>query len=126
MKGYLSAALFAASFVGTGCIAQPVENLTYTDTTVRAHKSLLVGATKAESVNRTTFAHATTHSTSSPAPTMTEFATLDVDSDGYLELAELPQDDGFRDTWLAFDTDGDSRITQVEYDAWYVADVAED
>ena len=52
-----------------------------------------------------------------------EFTTLDADADGYIVLDEIPDSDEFRTVWVKYDTDGDKRITKVEYQPYYTVSV---
>lgn len=71
-------------------------------------------ATAATSTTTTT----TTTTTKHPA-----FAVLDTDADGYIVVNEIPADNEFKTVWVKYDTDGDKRITKVEYDPYYTVSV---
>ncbi|HET9482394.1 MAG TPA: hypothetical protein VFO79_00435 [Xanthomonadales bacterium] len=110
MKLYTMTALVAATLLGAGCASQPTETLTHRETTVREQKDLSSGTITKTTTTRT----------------VTEFVALDGDGDGYIVLDDLPEDNPLRTSWVEYDSDGDQRITRVEYDAWYVAGVDEE
>lgn len=110
MKAYPMAALVAATLLGAGCATQQTETLTHRESTVREEKNLATGAV----------------TTTTKTRTVTEFAALDGDADGYIVLDDVPEDNALRKVWVEYDKDGDKRITRVEYDAWYVTNVDSD
>lgn len=68
----------------------------------------------------------TTTTTTTTTTKHREFTALDVDADGYVVLDEIPAGDEFRTVWVKYDTDGDKRITKVEYDPYYTVSVDAD
>jgi hypothetical protein len=53
--------------------------------------------------------------------TTTRFEDLDADADGIIVKSEIPSASPFATVWTKYDTDGDLRITPVEYQPYAVA-----